>query len=119
MAGGKTFPHEDLPRDYYSGQKHIAHTDDDYPDLHEVINTLRSNDGAVKRGKATVVAGLTLIAVVFTTAFPAASDVTVRLTAQASNVNCFVTAITVNGFTANISAILGADEDVAWEAVAV
>lgn len=118
MAEGKTYPLEDLPDSYFSGGKHLERTPDDYPDLHELFNLLRAGGGGAAVGHDTVAAGDTTKAVTFATAFPAGSTVKVLCVAEA-NVNCYPSAISETGFTANISGILGTDVDVAFVAFAV
>lgn len=114
MAWDPNFPHEDIPEGYFQAGMHLQRTPDARPDLWELLNALRSADGVVKRGVATVTAGGTTKAVTFTTAFPVGTTVEVVLTSQAGNVVCFASAKSVNGFTANQSGVLGADNDIAW-----
>lgn len=115
MAGGILFPDEDLPESYFQGGTHLYREPDAYPDLHQLFNFVRGAGGA-RKGKGTVLAGQTAIAVTFSSAFPAASAVKVVATAQGQNVNVWVSAISVSGCTLNIAATLGVDCDVAYTA---
>ena len=116
MAGGKNFPDEDLPGDYFAGQKHITREPDAYPDLDQMLNALRQG-GGVRMGSGIVVTPGTSVAVVFTEPFLAGATVRVVATAQGQNVNVYPTAITVNGCTLN-TAVLGVDCVVAYTAFA-
>jgi len=117
MAGGKLYPDEALPEGYFAGQKHITREPDDYPDLWELLNSVRGG-GGTRQGSGTVVSPGTSIAVTFPTAFPAGSTVRVVATAEGQNVNVYPTAITVTGCTLNISGALGVDCVVAYTAFA-
>lgn len=115
MAGGKLFPEEAIPEGYFAGQKHITREPDDYPDLWQLLNSLRKVGGA-KQGEAKVTAGVTSEAVVFGTAFPTGTTVRVLVTPRATPGagSVWVTAESETGFTANIVGILGTDVDYFW-----
>lgn len=120
MTQGKTFPDEDLPRDYFSGQKHVQATEDDFPDLHEIINAMRKV-GAARVGSDTIGNGTSSKAVTFATAFPTGTTVKVvgivpRADIGATN-SLWAASVSETGFTATTTGNVGAD--IAFDYIAV
>lgn len=106
MAQGKTFPDEDFPKDYFSGQKHIGQDPDDFPDLWEILNSLRKIAGG-RVGSDTVANGTSSKAVTFATAFPAGTTVKIVglvALAEVGNTNSvWAASVSETGFTITLT----------------
>lgn len=119
MAGGKTFPDEPLPKEYFQGQRRIHRDSGDYPDLATMLSAMRKIAGG-RTGTDTIANGTSSKAVTFATAFPAGTTVRVfcfpRADIGATN-SLWAASVSVTGFTATTTGNVGAD--VAFDYLAV
>lgn len=120
MAGGQNFPFEDLPESYFAGQKRITRERDTFPDLDQLLNSLRQG-GTLKAGSATILNTTTSIAVVFGTAYPTGVVPKVVATPQAditATNSDWVDTISETGFTIKVTGDPGTDVPFDWVAMA-
>lgn len=119
MAGGKTYPDEDLPIQYFQGQQKIHRDSGDHPDLVAMFNALRKIAGG-RTGTDTIANGTSSKAVTFGTAFPTGTTVRVfcfpRADIGATN-SLWAASVSETGFTATTTGNVGAD--VAFDYLAV